>query len=97
RRGAQRPSAPDRHCCCAGAAGRRYRKYRGRAFPDRTFPAEIEQIRFASEVVNNVVTYNAVLSVDNADLLLRPGMKATADVTVEAVKDNLMVPNAALR
>ncbi|MGB8287608.1 MAG: efflux RND transporter periplasmic adaptor subunit, partial [Rhizobium ruizarguesonis] len=57
------------------------------AYPDRTFPAEIEQIRFASEVVNNVVTYKAVLSVDNADLLLRPGMTATADVTVEAVRD----------
>ncbi|ANK91632.1 MULTISPECIES: efflux RND transporter periplasmic adaptor subunit [Rhizobium] len=67
------------------------------AYPDRSFPAEIEQIRFASEVVNNVVTYKAVLSVDNADLLLRPGMTATADITVEAVKDTLMVPNAALR
>ncbi len=67
------------------------------AYPDRTFPAVIEQIRFASEVVNNVVTYKAVLSVDNADLLLRPGMTATADITVEAVKDTLMVPNAALR
>jgi HlyD family secretion protein len=67
------------------------------AYPDRTFPAEIEQIRFASETTNNVVTYKAVLSVDNADLLLRPGMTATADVTVEAVKNTLMVPNASLR
>jgi HlyD family secretion protein len=67
------------------------------AYPGRTFPAVIEQIRFASEVVNNVVTYKAVLSVDNADLLLRPGMTATSDITVEAVKDTLMVPNAALR
>lgn len=67
------------------------------AYPDRTFPAVIQQIRFASETVNNVVTYKAVLSVDNADLLLRPGMTATADVTVEAVKDTLTVPNAALR
>lgn len=67
------------------------------AYPDRTFPAEIKQIRFASETTNNVVTYKAILSVDNADLLLRPGMTATADVTVEAVKDTLMVPNAALR
>lgn len=67
------------------------------AYPDRTFPAEIEQIRFASETTNNVVTYKAVLSVDNADLLLRPGMTATADITVEAVKDTLMVSNAALR
>ena len=67
------------------------------AYPDKTFPAEIEQIRFASATTNNVVTYKAVLSVDNADLLLRPGMTATADITVEAVKDTLMVPNAALR
>lgn len=67
------------------------------AFPDRTFPAEIEQIRFASETTNNVVTYKAVLSVDNKELLLRPGMTATADVTVKAIKDALMVPNAALR
>ncbi|MDM9622326.1 efflux RND transporter periplasmic adaptor subunit [Rhizobium sp. S96] len=67
------------------------------AYPDRTFPAEIKQIRFASETTNNVVTYKAILSVDNADLLLRPGMTATADATVEAVKDTLMVPNAALR
>jgi HlyD family secretion protein len=67
------------------------------AYPDRTFPAEIKQIRFASETTNNVVTSKAILSVDNADLLLRPGMTATADVTVEAVKSTLMVPNAALR
>ncbi|TCU13081.1 efflux RND transporter periplasmic adaptor subunit [Rhizobium sullae] len=67
------------------------------AYANKSFPAEIEQIRFASETTNNVVTYKAVLSVDNADLLLRPGMTATADITVEAVKDTLMVPNAALR
>lgn len=67
------------------------------AYPDRTFPAEIKQIRFASETTNNVVTYKAILSVDNADLLLRPGMTATADITVEAVRNTLMVPNAALR
>ena len=67
------------------------------AYPSRTFPAEIKQIRFASETTNNVVTYKAILSVTNADLLLRPGMTATADVTVEAVTDTLMVPNAALR
>ncbi|KRB52976.1 hemolysin secretion protein D [Rhizobium sp. Root708] len=67
------------------------------AYPDRTFPAEIKQIRFASETTNNVVTYKAILSVDNAALLLRPGMTATADVTVEAVKNTVMVPNAALR
>lgn len=67
------------------------------AYPDRSFPARIETVRFASETVSNVVTYKAILSVDNKDLLLRPGMTATADVTVQSVKDALLVPNAALR
>ncbi|KQV27951.1 hemolysin secretion protein D [Rhizobium sp. Root1203] len=67
------------------------------AYPDRSFPAVIKQIRFASETTNNVVTYKAILSVDNPELLLRPGMTATADVTVEAVQNTLMVPNQALR
>lgn len=67
------------------------------AYPDRSFPAAIETVRFASETVSNVVTYKAILTVDNADLLLRPGMTATADITVESVSDALLVPNAALR
>jgi HlyD family secretion protein len=67
------------------------------AYPDRSFPASIETVRFASETVANVVTYKAILTVDNADLLLRPGMTATADIVVEEVSDALLVPNAALR
>lgn len=67
------------------------------AYPNRKFPAKIEALRFASETVSNVVTYKAILTVDNADLLLRPGMTATADITVEALKDTLLIPNAALR
>jgi HlyD family secretion protein len=67
------------------------------AYPDRQFPATIEAVRFASETVSNVVTYKAVLTVDNDDLLLRPGMTATADITVQSVDDALLVPNAALR
>ncbi|MFB9950877.1 efflux RND transporter periplasmic adaptor subunit [Rhizobium puerariae] len=67
------------------------------AYPDRNFPAAIEAVRFASETVSNVVTYKAILTVDNADLLLRPGMTATADITVQSVSDSLIVPNAALR
>src|SRR5690606_35566594 len=50
------------------------------AFPDRTFPATIKDIRFVSETVQNVVTYKALLTVDNSELLLRPGMTATADI-----------------
>ncbi len=67
------------------------------AYPDRTFPAEITEIRFVSETINNVVTYKALLSVDNSDLFLRPGMTATADIVVNTVRDALLVPNAALR
>ncbi len=67
------------------------------AYPDRNFPAAIQAVRFASETVSNVVTYKAILTVDNEDLLLRPGMTATADITVEAVRDAVLIPNAALR
>jgi len=67
------------------------------AFDGRSFPAEITQVRFAPETTDGVVTYKAVLSVDNADLLLRPGMTATATITVAEVADALLVPNAALR
>jgi len=67
------------------------------AYPDRKFPATISQLRLAPETVEGVVTYKAVLTVDNAGLLLRPGMTATAEITVEEMKDVLLVPNAALR
>lgn len=67
------------------------------AYPERNFPAKIQDVRFASETVSNVVTYKAILTVDNADLLLRPGMTATADITVQSVAGTLLVPNAALR
>jgi HlyD family secretion protein len=67
------------------------------AYPDRKFPASIRQLRFGSETVESVVTYKAVLGVDNTQLLLRPGMSATAEIVVEQVKDALLVPNAALR
>ena len=42
------------------------------------FSATVTQIRYGSETVDGVVTYEAILRVDNADLLLRPGMTATA-------------------
>jgi HlyD family secretion protein len=67
------------------------------AYPERSFPATITQLRYASETVEGVVTYEAVLRVDNSELLLRPGMTATADIVVENVSDAVLVPNAALR
>jgi HlyD family secretion protein len=67
------------------------------AYPNRTFPARITQLRYASETVEGVVTYKAVLEVANPDLALRPGMTATAEIVVDEVSDALLVPNAALR
>lgn len=67
------------------------------AYPDRKFPAEIKDVRFGSEVVQGVVTYKAILSIDNQDLLIRPGMTATAEVVVQQVEDVVLVPNSALR
>ena len=67
------------------------------AHPDRKFQARIRELRYGSEVVQGVVTYKAVLSTDNSDLLLRPGMTATAEIIVQQVTGVLTVPNAALR
>jgi HlyD family secretion protein len=67
------------------------------AFTERSFPARIETIEFSPLVTEGVVTYKAVLSVDNSDLALRPGMTATAQVVVQRIADALMIPNAALR
>ena len=62
------------------------------AYPDRSFPAVIRELRYASETVQGVVTYKAVLTVDNAELLLRPGMTATAEIVVQDVTDALSCP-----
>lgn len=67
------------------------------AYPRRTFPATITQVRFAPETVNGVVTFGALLAVDNTDLSLRPGMTATADILVREERDLVLAPNAALR
>lgn len=67
------------------------------AFDNRVFTATITQVRYASEVTDDVVTYKAVLAVENPDLRLRPGMTATATITVAEETGALLVPNAALR
>jgi len=66
------------------------------AYPDLTFRAGITQLRFGAQDTDGVVTYTAIMNVDNPDLLLRPGMTATADITVERRANALLVPNAAL-
>jgi len=67
------------------------------AYADRTFQARITQARFGSTTTSGVVTYETVLKVNNADLSLRPGMTATADITVKELKNVVLIPNAALR
>lgn len=67
------------------------------AYPSKSFPAQITEVHFASQTVDGVVTYETVLRVDNSELLLRPGMTATADIMVKQIDDALLVPNAALR
>lgn len=67
------------------------------AYPDRTFPAHITQVRYGSQTVDGVVTYKTVLKVDNSSLALRPGMTATAVITVNRKENALLVPNTALR
>lgn len=67
------------------------------AYPDRTFPARITQVRYGSQTVEGVVTYKTVLKVDNSSLALRPGMTATAVITVNKRDNVVLVPNAALR
>lgn len=67
------------------------------AYPSRTFQAEITQVRYGSQITNGVVTYTTLLNVANPDLVLRPGMTATAKIEVSKVINALLVPNAALR
>ena len=67
------------------------------AYPNRKYPARILRVDYGSQVKDNVVTYPTLLSVDNDDLSLRPGMTATAEITAVTRDDVLLVPNAALR
>ena len=80
------------------------------AFPGKTFPAAITRVDLGSNLsaqasttttttttTGQVVSYSATLSVGNANLQLRPGMTATADITTTAKTNVLLVPNAALR
>lgn len=67
------------------------------AFPNSPFKGTVRQIRNAPVTVQNVVTYDAVIDVDNAELKLRPGMTATVTFIYAERKDVLRIPNAALR
>src|SRR6516162_2745540 len=67
------------------------------AYPDRTFSGQVLQIRKFPEVVQNVVTYTAIISAPNPDLLLLPGMTAQLRIVVSDTGDTLKIPSQALR
>ncbi|MBJ7442960.1 MAG: efflux RND transporter periplasmic adaptor subunit [Sphingobium sp.] len=82
------------------------------AFPGRSFPAKVTRVNVGSNSASTssssttsstssssgtVVAYTAVLTVNNGDETLRPGMTATADIVTQELRDVLLVPNAALR
>src|SRR5262249_55448966 len=67
------------------------------AFPNEYFNGRIHEIRLNPTTVQNVVTYNAILDIDNPDLRLKPGMTANITITVDQRDNFLKIPNAALR
>ena len=67
------------------------------AYPEKTFPGKVSEIRNAPITIQNVVTYDVVIQVDNKDLKLKPGMTANVSVLIEHKERILKIPNAALR
>ncbi|HYI93501.1 MAG TPA: efflux RND transporter periplasmic adaptor subunit, partial [Bryobacteraceae bacterium] len=67
------------------------------AFPSEDFKGRISQIRLAPQTLQNVVTYTAVVQVDNPELKLKPGMTANVTAIVAEKRDVVTIPNAALR
>lgn len=67
------------------------------AFPGQRFKGKVGQIRNAAQIVQNVVTYNAVIDAENPNLKLRPGMTATVNITYAERDDVLAISNAAVR
>ncbi|MFV9690884.1 MAG: efflux RND transporter periplasmic adaptor subunit [Desulfobacteria bacterium] len=67
------------------------------AFPYITFDGIVKQVRIAPVIVENVVTYDAIIGVENRELKLKPGMTANVTITVTHRSDIIRIPNRALR
>jgi HlyD family secretion protein len=67
------------------------------AFPSRVFQGVVTQVRQSPQTVQNVVTYDVVIGIDNGELTLMPGMTAATQIIVDQRKDVLRVPDQALR
>lgn len=72
-------------------------KFTVQAYSDESFSGEVSQVRLQSSMMENVVTYDVVIKVDNVDGRLLPGMTATAEFIVARAEDALKVSNSALR
>ena len=71
--------------------------FRVDAFMDKEFKGSVQQVRLNPKTEQNVVTYNVIISVENPELLLMPGMTAYVSITTAQRDDALLVSNAALR
>ncbi|MBT4052113.1 MAG: efflux RND transporter periplasmic adaptor subunit [Bacteroidetes Order II. Incertae sedis bacterium] len=67
------------------------------AYDEAMFAGTVRQVRLQSSIQENVVTYTAVIDVDNSDGKLLPGMTATVEFLIDQASDVMKVPNAALR
>jgi len=67
------------------------------AYPTRNFHGVVTQVRNSPTTVNNVVTYDCVIGVTNADYKLKPGMTANVSIIVAQRENALIIPNSALR
>jgi HlyD family secretion protein len=67
------------------------------AFPGRSFEGKVVQVRNAAVTVQNVVSYDTIIDVDNRDEKLKPGMTANVEIITAEKNDVLVIPNAALR
>lgn len=67
------------------------------SYPGRSFPGTVRQLRDNAQTIQNVVTYDAVVDVDNSERLLKPGMTANVSFVYAERSDALRVPNGALR
>jgi len=67
------------------------------AYPDITFEGTVSQVRISPVTIQNVVTYDVVILVDNTELKLKPGMTASVSIITAIKEDILRIPNAALR
>lgn len=67
------------------------------AYPDINFTGKVSEVRNAPTTVQNVVTYDVIVEVNNVDLKLKPGMTANVSIITDSRKGVLLVPNSALR